>query len=116
MKYKRQIYNIFDLLGDLGGVTEVIMLTFGFFLFSLSEHSFHMTAIKRMFFARTRDAKMFGSLKSSRVRYLNKDLMPMGTPKEIKDEIAKHWYIDIKNIDWIRTYFSRVLCWPKCCF
>lgn len=75
-----------------------------------------MTAIKKMFFARTCDDKMFGSSKSSRVRYLNKDLIPNGTPKEIIEEISKHWYIDIKNIDWIRTYFSRVLCWPKCCF
>ena len=43
-KLTRQIYNVFDLLGDLGGVTEVIMLCFGFFLYSISEHSFYITA------------------------------------------------------------------------
>jgi hypothetical protein len=43
-KLTRQIYNIFDLLGDLGGVTEVIMIVFGFILFSFSEHSFYLTA------------------------------------------------------------------------
>jgi hypothetical protein len=43
-KLTRQIYNVFDLLGDLGGVTEVIMIVFGFVLFSISEHSFYLTA------------------------------------------------------------------------
>lgn len=43
-KLTREIYNVFDLLGDLGGVTEVIMLCFGFFLYSISEHSFYITA------------------------------------------------------------------------
>lgn len=52
-KLTRQIYNIFDLLGDLGGVTEVIMVCFGFFLFSVSEHSFVMTASQKLFYART---------------------------------------------------------------
>jgi hypothetical protein len=52
-KLTRQIYNIFDLLGDLGGVTEVIMICFGFFLFSISEHSFYITASQKLFFART---------------------------------------------------------------
>jgi hypothetical protein len=60
-KFSRQVYNIFDLLGDLGGVTEVIMITFGFFLFSVSEHSFHMTAIKKLFFVRTKDETLFGT-------------------------------------------------------
>lgn len=36
----REVYGFLDLLGDLGGVTEVIMLVFGFFLFPISEHSY----------------------------------------------------------------------------
>jgi hypothetical protein len=109
-KFSRQVYNIFDLLGDLGGVTEVIMLTFGFFLFSISEHSFHMTAIKKLFYARTSDEGIFVTRKTGRVRYLDWDLIPEGTPKEIKSELRKHRYIDVKNIDWIiRLYFARVL-------
>ena len=44
VKYTRQVYGILDLLGDLGGVTEVIMICFGIFLFPISEHSFNMKA------------------------------------------------------------------------
>ena len=116
MKFSRQVYNIFDLLGDLGGVTEVIMLTFGFFLFSVSEHSFHMTAIKKLFYARTRDNEIFGAEKAKKIRFLNKNLIPAETPKVIKQEIAKHRYIEVKNIDWIRTYFARVIGCPTCLF
>lgn len=58
-KLTRQVYNIFDLLGDLGGVTEVIMIFFGFILFSISEHSFIVTASQKLFFARTNDNEVF---------------------------------------------------------
>lgn len=51
--HARKIYGFIDLLGDLGGVTEVIMLVFGFFLFPVSEQSFIVQATKRLFMAKT---------------------------------------------------------------
>lgn len=68
-----------------------------------------MTAIKKLFYARTSDTSMFGTEKTGRVRFLDKKLIPQETPREIKEELFKHRYIDIKNIDWIRLYFARVL-------
>ena len=53
MFHERKIYNFFDLLGELGGVTEVIMIFFGVFLFKVSKHSFIMKATKRIFTAFT---------------------------------------------------------------
>ena len=53
------MYCLIDLLGDLGGVTEVIMLMFGFFLYPISEHSYVMRATSRMFLAKTKDNKLF---------------------------------------------------------
>ena len=94
------------------------MITFGFFLFSISEHSFHVTAIKKLFFVRTADERMFGTLKQNRNKYLDKELIPIDTPREIKEEIFKHRYIDIKNCDWVSLYFARILgcCCPRFCF
>ena len=51
--HTRVRYGLFDLLGDLGGVTEVIMLLFGYFLYPISEHSFIIKAANKLFFART---------------------------------------------------------------
>ena len=111
VKFNRQIYNIFDLLGDLGGVTEVIMIVFGFFLFSISEHSFYLTAVTKLFYARTMDEHMFKGKRTS--KYLNRDLIPESTPREMKNEILKHRYIDIKTKYWVKLYFARLL--GNCC-
>ena len=41
------------MIGDLGGVTEIIMLLFGFFMFPISEFSFNMKAMKKWFIVST---------------------------------------------------------------
>ena len=55
------IYNYFDLLGDLGGVTEIILLVFGFFLLPISKHSFILKATKKLFLARTKRDDLFAA-------------------------------------------------------
>ena len=47
------------MLGDLGGVTEVIMITFGFLLFPISEHSFIVDATKKLYLAKTVNNDLF---------------------------------------------------------
>jgi hypothetical protein len=56
---KRVIFGWFDLLGKLGGITNVMMLLFGFFIYPLSEHSYILKASKKLFIARTRDERLF---------------------------------------------------------
>jgi len=55
----RIIFGWFDLLGKLGGITNVMMLLFGFVLYSISEHSYVLKASKKLFIARTRNPNMF---------------------------------------------------------
>ena len=43
--YNRRIYGWFDLLGDIGGVTEVLILIFSFIFNPISEHLFILKAI-----------------------------------------------------------------------
>ena len=57
--HKRKIYDIVALLGDLGGVTEVITLAMGILLFPIAESSYNMMSTKRMFLARTKDSQLF---------------------------------------------------------
>ena len=59
MVHKRKIYDIVALLGDLGGVTEVIMLTMGILLFPISEASYNLLSTRRMFMARTENENIF---------------------------------------------------------
>lgn len=60
--HTRKVYCLIDLLGDLGGVTEVIMLMFGFFLYPISEHSYYTRATQRLYLARTQDGKLFDKI------------------------------------------------------
>lgn len=57
--HERVVYSFLDLLGDLGGVTEIITLAFGIFLLPISEHSFYVAALKKMYMARTKDDTLF---------------------------------------------------------
>ena len=59
VNYSRDVYNILGVLGDLGGIVEVIMIIFGFFLFPISEHSFYLKAARMLYYARTKDDKLF---------------------------------------------------------
>ena len=69
--HERRIYSILDFMGDLGGVLEVVMVTFGIFLNGISEHSFYTRAIKKFYSAKTRDDKIFR--KNSTGKKMNDD-------------------------------------------
>ena len=61
VSHSRRVYGIFDLLGELGGVMEVMVIIFGLILYPISEHNFYLNAIKKLFFARTDDNDIFVS-------------------------------------------------------
>ena len=50
---QREVYNFYDLLGDLGGIAEIVLLAFGYFLYPIAQHSFTMKATRKLFLART---------------------------------------------------------------
>ena len=52
-----------DLLGDLGGIVEVILICFFLFITPISEHSFYLKAAHRLFWARTKDKHFFKKAK-----------------------------------------------------
>lgn len=47
--HTRQVYNFMELLGDYGGFEYIFMMIFGLFLKPVAEHSFLLTAIKKLF-------------------------------------------------------------------
>ena len=57
--HERTRYGFFDLLGDLGGVKELIAISFGIFLTPISHFSFTVDLASRLFRARTKDGELF---------------------------------------------------------
>jgi hypothetical protein len=50
---KREVYGFLDLLGDLGGIQDIIILTLGYFIFPVSEFSYNIKALSKMFLVNT---------------------------------------------------------------
>lgn len=51
------------MIGELGGITKVIMFVFGFFLYPISEHSFTLKALKKLYLAKSKDPILLKSKK-----------------------------------------------------
>lgn len=108
--HEREIYSLFDMLGDLGGVTEIVMLTFTFFLSPISEHKFNMIAAKRMFLAHTKDKNMFVAPNVNDIKmnkYLDKGRFPKSLSKEELEDIKDNRYIKLSFKDSLCLYLSN---------
>lgn len=58
-RHIRVAYGILAFIGDLGGVAELLVLVFGFFIYPISKFSFNVAAIEKWFLVRTSDASLF---------------------------------------------------------
>ena len=104
----RQIYNMFDLLGDLGGVTQVITIVFGIIFYPMSEHNFIIDATSRLFMARTKDAYLFEDCSEKKEkRTLYKHM------QKNQEEIGKHRHIKIRFKDSMKLYITNQFCSSK---
>ena len=59
MTNQRIVYSLMDYLGDMGGIYELVVRALGVFIFSISNHSFIVSSMKRMFLVKTENNKMF---------------------------------------------------------
>jgi len=127
MEHKRRVYNIIDLMGDIGGVLEIAMIMFGILLYPISEHSFILRATKNLFLARTKDTSMFHTHvhqeqdeeyekkvynKNSLDKYVGKERVPNDVSKKMLKELLKHYVIHIHTCDSIRLFFANSCFFP----
>jgi hypothetical protein len=102
---KRKIFGWFDLLGKLGGITNVMMLLFGWILFGVSEHSFVLKAAKKLFLARTKDNNLFKHDPRANTKVA-------AFSKRAREELDKHRPIKLHLKDNILLYLSNH--WSRC--
>ena len=53
--HEREVYNMVDLIGELGGVIELFVFVFGMLILPISKQSFVLKASSEFFKARTTD-------------------------------------------------------------
>ena len=61
VKHKRKTYDILDLLGDSGGVVSILTFVFAFFCDPITEHSYVIKAMKKLYMVKTKDDEVFKS-------------------------------------------------------
>ena len=57
-EHSREVYNLMDLIGDLGGVLDLLVLLAGIFICPISEHSFFLKAFSMLFLAKTHQSEL----------------------------------------------------------
>lgn len=122
VSHERRVYGYFDLLGELGGVMEVLILFFGLFLFPISEHSFYLNAIKKLFFAKTHDDEVFVAKTRAEIKLQKKRSLEKKFTRKLTDrargysnegEIKSHRYVRLRILDDVKLFFSNHF---KLCF
>jgi len=89
-----------DFLGDLGGVTEVLMIMLGSFLYPISEFSFILAATKKLFYARTASEDLLSESDSVENR---KKIIKKQT-RAIRPEMRMHKEARLSAIDKVKLY------------
>jgi hypothetical protein len=82
--HSRSVYTLLDLLGDYGGLQEMFFLLLGFFIAPFSEHSFVLSAIKKLYLVKTEDKTLFMSPRSE--KHLQKQKTKRKIAKKLSTE------------------------------
>lgn len=97
INHQRKVYNLLDLLGDLGGVIEVIMVFFGIFLYPVSKHSFIMDASRSLFLARTKQDGLFISKRAPVTKHTRRIKQAIKDDREIIISPSNHLKLFVVN-------------------
>mmetsp|Transcript_1880 Transcript_1880/g.2596 ORF Transcript_1880/g.2596 Transcript_1880/m.2596 type:complete len:210 (-) Transcript_1880:575-1204(-) len=111
IKHMRQIYGALDLLGDLGGVYEIITLVLAIQMLPISRHSFVLKATKKMYKGRTKDPGLFKIDKKP--KYLPASAYKVDD--KVKKEQNKNRKISIRLLDSLLLYFTNSVFGRFCC-
>ncbi len=53
VEHTREVYNLLNLISDLGGVMNIVTTIAGLFIYAISEHSFIIRALQNLYVAKT---------------------------------------------------------------
>ena len=97
---ERDVYNCFDLVGDLGGVSGIFVTLFGYICYPYAHYAYNLKVSKKLFKARTKDKNMFNS------KYKHKCIKDNTISAKMLKELDKHYTIALKKKDYIFLFWS----------
>ena len=100
--HERKVYGILDLLGEMGGVLDILVSILGIFLFLITEYSFILKALEKLYLAKTSDRLLFQkfqqkkkNMKKNKFLTMKKVLPESMKNTDIEKEVANHYPIRI---------------------
>lgn len=118
-EHLRLSYSLFDLIGDLGGVFQLLTDFVGVLFLSIAHHSFILSAMEKLFFVKTADGQIFEEKTyegrddirwTGVMKYLNHSVTCFIPNSENKSTILKeHKAIILTNS------LKGKLFWMRCC-
>ena len=89
------MYTFLDFIGDIGGVIDILIASFGYIFYKLSQFSFNLKFFEKLFLARSKQNKLF-KIESLKKKNSNKN----------KFKTIKHYSFERKEtISNIEHYF-----------
>ena len=122
--HERSIYTFLDLIGDLGGVQDIIVFFFAFFVSPISEHFFNMKFLRKMYLVRTSNKTIFSTpvgqplkknKKKPKFKNLKQQIPDNMETSEIIQEVNLHYPIKLSLWQIIKTYLASIKA-LHCCF
>ena len=114
VEHTREAYTILNLVGDLGGVLEVFLVLLGIFIYPMSEFSFYLKAMERLFLAKIKSPDFFINVNPEKKKR-NKNMkhtMPdklKGTEFEVSKEL--HYPIKLRFFKILKMFcLSKINC------
>lgn len=96
---------------------EVLILIFGLFLFPISEHSFYLNAIKKLFFARTHDDSIFETRSKAQIKQKGKNTLEKSLNRRLslssnqrysnESELKSHRYVRLRMLDDMKLFLAN---------
>ena len=96
VEHTREVYSVMDILGDLGGLIELVFGAIGIFILPISHYQFNVKAIQTMFLAKTKDKSLFP--KQDQQKRTNSTISATSNISVQQDEIKSKMAVEIYDI------------------
>ena len=115
IEHERSIYTFLDLIGNLGGVQDIIIFVFTIFISPISEHFYKMKFLRKFYLVKTSRLNVFQtpvgtplrkSTKKLKFKNLKHQIPPSIESQDLIKEMNLHYPIKISLNQNLKTLFS----------
>ena len=118
--WTREIYDIIGLLGDLGGISDILILIFGFFALPVSAFSYNLKVLEKLYLVRTYDSTLTEVKSTVKKNKKNKfKSKKIGIPDELTGtdvvkEVELHYPIKLSFWNTMKLFIMEQFGWMWC--